>query len=364
MLHWRMEVIMEKYNGNTPFIKYTFILFLLMTQILSATVVCYAQGAKGYISTQDGSKLLVYNLANHQLIKSIDIYTPSALAQVLPPNANDVIAVGAHIFMTVPGAEISKTGQNELKVIDSRSDTVVATIKADMTPSGLLEYKGRVYMVNRYGNTIQEIDTNSLKVVRSISFTTPGQALLNNPLTMEIANGKIYLPFPGGLARPGIISVLDLKTGTLIKAIEFSPISPYGPVAIKKVGEGKIYLGGIRSIGVLDTRSDRITGNIILSGREIYVQSFTVYGGKVYAANGVSTVSVIDPLTDAFLTEIDTGYHDYACHLRAGITATSNKIFVTDAGRGIKIIDAKLNRLVMTIASDEPLGPAAIMGTE
>ncbi|PKN20459.1 MAG: hypothetical protein CVU71_01315 [Deltaproteobacteria bacterium HGW-Deltaproteobacteria-6] len=355
---------MEKCNCNTRFIKITFILFFLMAGILSATSTCYAQGAKAYISTQDGSKLLVYNLASHQLIKSIDIYTPSALAQVLPPNANDVIAVGNRIFMTVPGAEISKAGQNELKVIDSRSDAVVATIKTDLTPSGLLEYKGRVYMVNRYGNTIQEIDPDSLKIVRSISFTPPGQMPLNNPLTMEIANDKIYLPFPGGLARPGIISVLDLKTGAPIKAIEFSTISPYGPIAIKNVGEGKIYLGGIRNAGVLDTRSDRIVRNIILSGREIYVQSFAVYGGKVYAANGVSTVSVIDPLTDTLLAEIDTGYHDYACHLRAGIVGSTNKIFVADAGRGIKIIDPKSNRLIMTIASDEPLGPAAIIGSE
>ncbi len=348
---------------NIPFMKYL-IFFLILATGLGIAAVCDAQGPKAYVSTQDGSKLLVYNLAKHQLIKSIDIYTPSALAQVLPPNANDVIVVGDRIFMTVPGAEVSKTGQNELKVIDSRSDTVIATIKTDMTPSGLLEYKGRIYVVNRYGNTIQEIDPQSMKVVRSIPFTTPGQTPLNNPLTMEIANDKIYLPFPGGLARPGIISVLDLKTGAPIKAIEFSMISPYGPLAIKKVDEEKIYLGGIRSVGILDTRFDRITGNIILSGREIYVQSFAVYGGKVYAANGVSTVSVIDPQTDTLFTEIDTGYHDYACHLRAGITAAANKILVADAGRGIKIIDAKSNRLVLTIDSDEPLGPAAIIGSE
>ena len=181
---------------------------------------------------------------------------------------------------------------------------------------------------------------------------------------MEIVNDKIYLPYPGGLARPGIISVLDLKTGTPIKVIEFNTVSPDGPLAIKKVGEGKIYLGGLRSVGVLDTQSDRITRSIILSGREINVQSFAISGGKVYAANGVSTISVIDPQSDMLVTEIDTGYHDYASHLRAGIAAAENNIFVADAGRGIKIIDAKRNKLVMTIASDEPLGPVAIIITK
>jgi len=356
-----MEVIMEK--CDTPFIKRSFFIFLIiLSGILFAVANGAAQSGKAYISTQDGTKLLVFNLANNQLVKSIAIHTSTPLAQVLPPNANDVIAVGNYIFMTIPGAEISKTGINELKMIDSRSDTVIGTIKTDLTPSGLLEYKGRIYMVNRYGNTIQEIDPQNLKSIRTIPFKPPGQTPLNNPLTLEIAADKIYLPFPGGLGRPGIIQVLDLKTGNPVKTIEFAAISPYGPLAIKKVGENKIYLGGIRSIGVLDTQSDRITKSIALSGREIYVQSFAVYEGKVYAANGVSTINVIDSQNDLLLAEIDTGYHDYACHLRAGIAAGGGKIFVADAGRGIKIIDTKSKRLVMTIASDEPLGPIAIVG--
>ena len=344
------------------FIKHTFVIILIAAGVFFTAAYGQAQTGKAYISTQDGSKLLVFNLANHQLIKSIDIYTPTPLAQVLPPNPNDIIALGDYIFMTVPGAEISKSGINLLKVIDTRSDTIAGTIKTDMTPSGLLEYEGRIYTVNRYGNTIQEIDPKSMKIVRTIPFKTPGETPLNNPLSMEIANNKIYLPFPGGLARPGIIQVLDLKTGNPIKTIEFGTISAYGPLAIKKVAEGKIYLGGIRSIGVLDTQTDTITRNITLSGREIYVQSFAVYEGKVFAANGVSTVSVIDPQSDALLTEIDTGYHDYACHLKAGIAAAQDKIFVADAGRGIKVIDAKSNRLVLTIVSPEPLGPVAIVG--
>lgn len=351
-------------KNDTYFLRRTFVVVLIMFGIFITTGQGRAENGKAYISTQDGSKLLVFNLANRQMIKTIDIYTPTPLGQVLPPNANDVIAIGDYIFMTVPGAEISKSGINALKIIDTRSDTIAKTIKTDMTPSGLLEYEGRIYMVNRYGNTIQEIDPKSMNIVRTIPFKPPAQTPLNNPLCMEIANNKIYLPYPGGLARPGMIQVLDLKTGNPIKTIEFSTISPYGPLAIKKVTEDKIYLGGIRSIGVLDTGSDTINRNIVLSGREIYVQSFALYEGKVFAANGVSTVSVIDPQSDAFLTEIDTGYHDYACHLRAGIAAAQGDIFVADAGRGIKIINAKSNRLVLTIVSAEPLGPIAIVGSK
>ncbi|MDQ5987554.1 MAG: hypothetical protein CSYNP_03299 [Syntrophus sp. SKADARSKE-3] len=322
---------------------------------------CEAQTGKAYVSTQDGTKMLIFSLTNHTLIKTIPIYTATPLGQVLPPNINDVIAVGNRIFMTVPGPEISAAGINELKVIDSRSDTVVATLKTGLTPSGLLEYKGRVYVVNRYANSIQEIDPGTLKIVRTIPFAPPKQIAMNNPLFMEIVNDKIYLPFPGGLERPGVIQVIDLKTGAPLKTIDFTSVSPSGPFAIKKVSDGKIYLGGIRSVAVLDTQTDKITKTIILSGRDIYVQSFTMSGGKVYAATGVSTVSVIDPRDDQFVTEIDIGNHDYASHLKADGAALDNKVVIADAGHGLKIIDTVKDRFVMTIASDEPVGPIAII---
>ena len=337
------------------------IILLMMIAVCFNISPCQAQNAKIYISTQDGSKLLVFDLASHQLLKTLTIYTPSPLAQVLPPNSNDLLRIGRYLFMTVPGSEISSAGINELKVIDTRTDQITATIKTDLTPSGMLEYQGKVYVVNRYGYTIQEIDPQSLAIVRSISFRAPDQRPVNNPLSMEIANGKIYLPYPGGLARPGVIQVLDFQTGRLIKTIEFSSVSPYGPLAIRKISEEKLYLGGIRSIGVLDTRTDSITKTIALSSREIYVQSLVLAEGKVYAANGVSTVNVIDPRTDTLITDIDTGYHDYACHLKAGIAAAEGKVLIADAGRGIKIIDTRSNRLVLTIVSAEPLGPVAIV---
>jgi len=343
----------------------------LFVFVLTAAVLCpagigigHAQSLKAYVSTQDGSKVLVYNLISHQLIKSIDIYKPTRLQQTLAPNANGILALGDRIFLTVPGAEISKFGINEIKVIDARSESIVSTIKTDMTPSELLEYQGKIYVVCRYGNTIQEIDPDNLKIVRTIAFKAPAQGPLNNPLSMEIANGKIYLPFPGGLARPGFIQILDLKTGNPLKTIEFSSTSPYGPLAIKKAGESKIYLGGIRSVAVLDVQTDRIIKNIVLSSRELYVQSLAVQDQKLYAANGVSTLSVIDIRTDTLITDMDTGYHDYACHLKAGIAAYENRVLVADAGRGIKIIDTIKNKLIMTIASEEPLGPVAVIGSK
>ena len=351
---------MEKNHRCTVVRAITFLITAIVCLILAAHAGAAAVG-KAYISAQDASKLYIVDLSKNSIVKTLDIFTPTLLEKALPPNINDVLAVGKRIFMTVPGPAISPAGVNEIKVIDSRSDTVVATLKTDMTPSGLLEHDGKVYVVNRYGSTVQEIDPEKLRITRTIPFPMPKSVPMNPPLFMEIANGKIYLAYPGGISRPGGVQIIDLKTGKAQEFIDFVHISNFGPLAIKKVGEDKIYLGGTHNVAVLDTRTDKITKIVSISTKDQFVQSFALHGNKVYTANGVSTVSVIDTRDDRFIKEIDVGFHSYAWHLRAGIAATEHGVYVADAGRGIKIIDVTADRLSVTLATEEPIGAIAII---
>ena len=219
-------------------------------------------------------------MSKNSLSKTINVFTPTPLGKVLPPNINDILVASGKVFVTIPGPEIAASGINEVRVFDPQSDVLLGTIKTGMTPSGLLEYEGNVYVVNRYGYTIQVIDPKTLKIIRTIPFTNPKSTPMNNPLFMEIANGKIYLPFPGGLSRPGGVQVIDLKTGKPMKFIEFGTVSSYGPVAIKRISNDKIYLGGSHSVAVLDTRTDEITKEVPLSSKDVYVQSFDVYKNR------------------------------------------------------------------------------------
>lgn len=350
---------MERGNLVLP-VKVLAILLIALGLLFSAVSGSEAQRAKAYISSQDGTKIFVFDLSKNSLSKTINVFTSTPLGKVLPPNINDITVADGKVFVSIPGSEITATGINEVRVFDPLSDVLIGTIKTGMTPSGLLEYGGNIYVVNRYGYTIQVIDSKTLKIIRTIPFTNPKSIPMNNPLFMEIANDKIYLPFPGGLSRPGGIQVIDLKTGKPTKFIEFGTISSYGPVAIKRISNDKIYLGGSQGVAVLDTGTDEITKVVPLSSKDVYVQSFATYKNKAYVANSVSTVDVIDTENDTVLKEIDIGYHSYAFHLRTDITAAMDKVFVSDAGRGLKIIDARTEKLITTITTDEPLGPVAI----
>ena len=358
-----MEVNMEKVNLTMP-VKVLTILLITSGLLFSAALSTEAQTGKAYVSSQDGTKIFVFDLSKNSLSKTINVFTPTPLGKALPPNINDVAVAEGKVFVSIPGPEIAATGINEVRVFDPRSDVLLGTIKTDMTPSGLLEYGGNIYVVNRYGYTIQVIDPKTLKITRTIPFTVPKSTPMNNPLFMEIANDKIYLPFPGGLSRPGGVQVIDLKTGKPTKFIEFNAISSYGPVAIKRISNDKIYLGGSHSVAVLDTGTDEITKEVPLSSKDVYAQSIAVYKNKAYVANSVSTVDVIDTGNDTVLKEIDIGYHSYAFHLRTDVAAAMDKVFVSDAGRGLKIIDTRTEKLITTITTDEPLGPVAIASDE
>jgi YVTN family beta-propeller protein len=354
------EVNMERINLTLP-VRVLTIFLIASGLFFSAVPASKAQMEKAYVSSQDGTKIYVFDLSKNSLSKTIKIFTPTPLGKILPPNINDIAVADGKVFVSIPGSEIAVTGINEVRVFDPESDTLLGTIKTDMTPSGLLEYGGNIYVVNRYGHTIQVIDPKTLKIVRTIPFTNPKSTPMNNPLFMEIANDKIYLPFPGGLSRPGGVQVIDLKTGKPIKFIEFDTVSSYGPVAIKKINNNKIYLGGSHSLAVLDTGTDEITKLVPLSSNDVYVQSFATYKNKAYVANSVSTVNVIDTTNDTMLKEMDIGYHSYAFHLRTDLAVALNKVFVSDAGRGLKIIDGVTEKLITTITTGEPLGPVVVI---
>jgi len=334
---------------------------LLMTFVFSPAGA--QQGGKAYISSQDGTKVYVLDLQKNAFVKTINIFIPGSQARSLPPNINDILAVGNRLFLSVPGSEISASGVNEIKVIDSRTDTVAASVKTDLTPSGLHFYRGNIYVVNRFGNTIQEIDPSTLKISRAIPFTNPKPGAMGNPMSLEIVNEKIYLTFPGTGFSPGGVQILDLKDGAVLKFIDFSQFGNQGPLAIMRVAENKIYLGGNQAVGVLDTTTDTITKTIPIVSRPggSNVQGFAVVGGKVYAASGVSMINVIDAAKDAAIGQIDIGFHSYASHLKVGIAAYEGKVYVADAGRGIKVIDTTMDRVVTSVNSDAPFGPVAIV---
>ncbi|MGA1864046.1 MAG: chitobiase/beta-hexosaminidase C-terminal domain-containing protein [bacterium] len=323
---------------------------------------------KAYVSNVQGTKVCVIDLVNNSVIKTIDIFTPSSSCITSAPYINDIKIIGSKVFVTVPGASGSQCEINKMKIIDTTSDAVVNTINMDRVPSGLKEYNGKLYVVNRNDYSIHEIDPATEGILRTISFSNPNPNQMNNPTNIEIVNDKIYLPFPGKGTTPGGVLILNLSNGNEIDFIDFSSVDNYGPRGIKRVATNKIYLGGRYDVAVLDTTTDTIVKTVQVKTEGAgYVLNFAVASNKVYTANSESTVSVIDLSDDTLITKINVDSHSTIAHPHVDIVGSGNRVYVTDTSdgsgtaQGVKIIDTTTDTVTGSVSTTEYFGAIDII---
>jgi len=318
---------------------------------------------KAYVTNIYGTNVSVVDIDTNSVIKTIPLYTPTADCSTKTPYLHDIEVVGSKVFVSVPGASTSACEINEVRVIDTATDTVVNSIDTDRVPSGMKEYNGRLYVVNKVSRTIHEIDPNTGDILRDISFTNPNPGNIEDPSHIEIVNGKIYLPFPGSGGIAGGVKVLDLADGSVITFVDFGTVDNYGPRGIRQVSDDTIYLGGQFDVAVLNTGTDTIEKTIHVKDEGAgYVLNFAVSSGKVYTANSESTVSVIDLSQGSFIRQIDVGAHPVVAHDHTDIAVSGGRVYVTDQSdtsgspRGIKIIDTATDMLIGSISSTEYWG--------
>jgi YVTN family beta-propeller protein len=328
--------------------------------ILEAYV--HSPAEKAYVSNVQGTKVSVIDLVNNSVIKTIDIFTPSSSCISSAPYTNDIKIVGSKVFVTVPGASGSQCEINQIKVIDTTTDTI-NTINTELVPSGLKEYNGKLYVVNRNDSSIHEIDPATETILRTITYSNPNPNQMNDPINLEIVNGKIYLPFHGKGTTPGGVLVLDLVTGNEIIFKDFDSVDNYGPRGIKRVANNKIYLGGRYDVAVLDTTTDTIVKTVrVKNEAKGFALNFAVASNKVYTANSESTVSVIDLSTDTLIKKINVNSHSTVAHPHVDIVGLRNRVYVTDTSdvsgtpEGVKIIDTTTDTVIGSVSTTEYFG--------
>src|SRR5512137_2422407 len=119
-----MEVDMERSN-LTFLVKAVAVLLTGLGVVFSSAPGSEAQTGRAYISSQDGTKIFIFDLSKNSLSRTIDVFTPSPLGKALPPNINDIAVADDKVFVSIPGPEIAASGINEVKVFDPRSDTLL-----------------------------------------------------------------------------------------------------------------------------------------------------------------------------------------------------------------------------------------------
>lgn len=237
-------------------------------------------------------------------------------------------------------AYVSNRTSDSISVIDTATDTVVATIPVGDSPTALA--------VTPNGQQVYVVVTGAIEVIDT---------------TLNVVAATIPLEGSGGVAiapdglhayvAAGAISVIDTATRTIVHSF-FADSGSAADVAISPDGarayvttNGTNAFGAGAGVAVVDTATNSVTGTIELGiipgpialspdGGRAYVGVRAVWVDTLYGAGFIpgSSVIVIDTLTAAMIASINLGSGGAAWFLQntaEGIAVTPDRsdVYVT-----------------------------------
>ena len=260
---------------------------------------------------------------------------------------------------------VTNLGNNSVSVIDTATNTVTATIPVASGPVGVAVTPGgsKVYVANDGANTVSVIDTASNTVIATIPGGIHPYGVAASP-----DGSKVYVTNEGGAitfpAPPATVSVIDTATNTVTATITVGPLNADAPgVAVTPDGS-KVYVTNEQSnsVSVIDTATNAVTATIptgpVCQGNNGCSTSGPIGvavspdGSKVYVANAVGTVSVIDTATNTVTATIPVGSGPFG----VAVSPDGSKVYVANGVGTVSVIDTATNTVTATIpVGVEPL---------
>jgi YVTN family beta-propeller protein len=263
-------------------------------------------------------------------------------------------------------AYITNSDSNNVSVIDTANNTVIATIPVGTFPQGVaVSPDGRkVYVANESSNYVSVIDTAKNKVTATIpvGIEPPGVAVSPD-------SRKVYVTNFGFQSKS--VSVIDTAKNKVTATI---PVG-IGPVGVAVSPDGrKVYVANYDSatVSVITTKTNKVTATIpVRVGKSPVVEvAVSPDGGKVYVTTPASNaVAVIDTARNKVIATISVGRGPIGV---AGFDGSRhdgdqldvehrrlNKVYVANAASdNVSVIDTAKNTVIATI----PVGkrPAAL----
>ena len=296
----------------------------------------------------------------------------------------------------VPLAWVTNTTSDTVSVIDTETNTVIATIPVGDGPMGVaLTPDGtRAYVTNSNDDTVSVIDTASRTVIttipvgdgpRGVAITSDGQrvyvtnSLADSVSAISVTSNTVFdtIALPAGARPLGILIPRDqgqdegagttsfgldeiTTFGTNPGDIDFHVLDNSIPIGDGPKGgadksEGGVFtrayitLENVDKVAVLDVT---VEPNVVIKNIAVGDQpagvAITPDGSRLYVANGgANTVSVINTSTNAVIKTITVGSNPKS----VAVTPDGARVYVTNQGSNtVSVIDTATNAVVATIA--------------
>jgi YVTN family beta-propeller protein len=204
----------------------------------------------------------------------------------------------------------------------------------------------RAYVTNTGSNTVSVIDTTTNTVVATI-------AVGNVPFDAAVApNGK-HVYVANGF---GPLSVIDTTTNTVTATIPVGRLPQF--LAVAPDGH-HVYVTNVadNTMSVIATASNTVTATITVGAQPNGV-AVTPDSARVYVVNTAGNdVAVIDAATNAVLTTVPVGSRP----TDIAITPNGKHAYVTNLGDTVSVIETATNTVTATITVGQ--GPVGVAST-
>jgi YVTN family beta-propeller protein len=309
-----------------------------------------------------------------------------------------VVAIAKMAFVScflgsAPGvaqnAYITNGDSNDVSVINTATDTVIATIRVGKFPQGVaVGPDGKAYVANESSDTVSVIETATNTVIATIhvGIEPVGVAVSSDGSTVYVtdfgfrsksvsvintANNKVTATIPVGIGPTGVVvtpdggkvyvanydsgsvSVITTKLKRVIATIRLGRY-PVNQVAVSPDGT-KVYVTTFHSntVSVIDTANDRVTATIPVGIGPIGV-AVSPDGSKVYVTNSNSvtyskpgTVSVINTANNEVTNTIPVGTSPSGI----SVSPDGSKVYVANsASNDVSVIATATDTVIATLA--------------
>jgi uncharacterized protein (TIGR03437 family) len=237
-------------------------------------------------------------------------------------------------------AYVANFFSNNVSLIDTSSNTVVATVAVGDQPQGLAVTPDgtRVYQAN-CGGDVFVLDTSTNKVSTKIvvggcptgvAFTPDGMRAY---VTKDNANA---------------VAVIDTTSTKVVLTVAVGPAP--GGVAITPDGKRAYVTNASGTVSVIDTSSNTVTATVTLGNTGPVGVVITPDGTRAYVKNGLASVSVIDTSSNTVAATVSlTGGND-SSPVGLAITPDGKRVYVTRfAINSVAVIDTSSNSVVATV---------------
>ena len=264
----------------------------------------------------------------------------------------------AGLVHAAPFAYIANNTSGTVSVLDTATNTVIASTPVGNTPYGVAvnAQGGRVYVTNQGSNSISVLDTMGA-VIGTIPLThMPGGLAVNS------AGTRLFVTEMDAAG----LSVYNLSTGTWLPSISLGANNPDGVAVGPAVGGVyKVYVtcegsDTVEVISANDNTSSYAKTAEVAVGNGPKGVVVTPNGASVYVVNtGADSVTVINAATNAVTTTIALPAGSIA--FGAAASTDSSKVYVTKSGfSAVAVINTATNTLLPDITLGTAVAPYGI----